>query len=65
MSLRARCEASHNQYLDVDLEDLEDLEETIAVCRVCGCTEDDACETPNGTCFWLESDLCSACAEAT
>jgi len=30
-------------------------------CRVCGCREADACETPNGACFWLEVDLCSAC----
>jgi hypothetical protein len=31
-------------------------------CRGCGCTALDACETPNGACFWLEPDLCSACA---
>lgn len=28
------------------------------VCRVCRCSEDDACE--NG-CAWAEPDLCSAC----
>lgn len=27
-------------------------------CRVCGCTEDDACE---GGCAWVEEDLCSEC----
>ena len=27
-------------------------------CRVCGCTEDNACE---GGCWWVEDDLCSAC----
>ena len=27
-------------------------------CRVCGCTEDNACE---GGCTWVEEDLCSAC----
>jgi len=27
-------------------------------CRVCGCTEDRACE---GGCSWVEIDLCSAC----
>jgi hypothetical protein len=31
-------------------------------CRVCGCTDDHACE---GGCSWVEPDLCSACAEAT
>jgi hypothetical protein len=29
-------------------------------CRVCGCTENRACP---GGCFWVEDDLCSACAE--
>lgn len=27
-------------------------------CRVCGCTDDWACE---GGCSWVEEDLCSAC----
>ncbi len=27
-------------------------------CRVCGCTDDHACE---GGCSWVEEDLCSAC----
>lgn len=30
------------------------------VCRVCGCTEDNACL---GGCYWVEPDLCSACAQ--
>jgi hypothetical protein len=29
-------------------------------CRVCGCTDDRACE---GGCSWIEADLCSACVE--
>jgi hypothetical protein len=29
-------------------------------CRVCGCTEDNACK---GGCYWVEDDLCSRCAE--
>jgi len=29
-------------------------------CRVCGCTDEDACE---GGCEWVEDDLCSRCAE--
>lgn len=34
------------------------------VCRVCGCTEDNACETAEGDpCHWAEPDLCSACVE--
>ncbi len=29
-------------------------------CRVCGCTDDHACD---GGCHWVEPDLCSACAD--
>jgi hypothetical protein len=29
-------------------------------CRVCGCTEFNACA---GGCYWVEPDLCSRCAE--
>jgi hypothetical protein len=28
-------------------------------CRVCGCTNARACP---GGCYWVQSDLCSACA---
>jgi len=31
-------------------------------CRVCGCTHYHPCE---GGCYWVEDDLCSACAETT
>ncbi len=34
---------------------------TEPVCRVCGCTEDNACQ---GGCYWVEPELCSACAQA-
>lgn len=30
-----------------------------AACRVCGCTDNDACEEG---CYWVEADLCSSCA---
>ena len=33
----------------------------VRACRVCGCTEDRACE---GGCSWAEPDLCSACWSA-
>lgn len=29
-------------------------------CRVCGCTDDNACP---GGCYWVEDDLCSTCAD--
>lgn len=31
----------------------------IPECRICGCTNQRACE---GGCHWIEPDLCSACA---
>jgi len=32
-------------------------------CRVCRCTQNNACVTADGsTCYWVEVDLCSACA---
>ena len=35
-------------------------------CRVCGCTEDDACVDDSLTpCRWVEIDLCSACGDST
>ncbi len=35
-------------------------------CRVCGCTDRNACRTDDGPCFWIDDrdDLCSACAPA-
>lgn len=30
-----------------------------SLCRICGCSDDDGCWPP---CWWVESDLCSACA---
>lgn len=30
------------------------------VCRVCGCTQENACP---GGCWWVEDDLCSSCCE--
>lgn len=32
-------------------------------CRICGCTENNACITDRGPCWWVEDDLCSACEE--
>ena len=31
-------------------------------CRTCGCTDDRSCRTASGPCYWVEEDLCSACA---
>jgi len=32
-------------------------------CRICGCTEDNACVTSDGPCHWVDVDLCSAGTE--
>jgi hypothetical protein len=33
----------------------------IRACRVCGCTQESACE---GGCYWVAEDLCSSCSGA-
>ncbi len=35
------------------------VEEKERTCRICGCTDLNACP---GLCYWVEDDLCSACA---
>ncbi len=35
-----------------------ECQEDVAICRVCGCSNEDPCE---GGCYWVEEDLCSAC----
>jgi hypothetical protein len=33
------------------------------ICRICGCSDLDACESTNGEkCWWVNDDLCSFCA---
>lgn len=31
-------------------------------CRVCGCTQNNACVIAGVPCHWVEPNLCSACA---
>jgi hypothetical protein len=40
---------------------LERIEAT-RQCRVCGCTDLQACDVAGVPCCWIEEDLCSACA---
>ena len=37
-----------------------ELKPAVRRCRVCGCTQNHACE---GGCWWVEYDLCSACTD--
>ncbi len=49
--------------LEDEMNNKIDTEETVfdqQTCRVCGCTNDNACP---GGCHWVEDDLCSKCAE--
>jgi hypothetical protein len=59
----ARTHPSYRLLLD-DLETFtHGLEHYLglgSVCRMCGCSEHNACE---GGCSWVEHDLCSACVE--
>jgi hypothetical protein len=58
--------AEHHErlYNDGYAEGRKDLAEEYGIalaCRVCGCTEDHACETDEGPCAWAEPGLCTAC----
>ena len=33
----------------------------VRTCRVCGCTDDNACIGFVSACYWIEPDLCSNC----
>lgn len=48
---------SVDSYQDLMLE-VDSLE--MPRCRICGCTDDNACP---GGCSWAEDDLCSECVE--
>ena len=42
------------------------LEDPPRLCRVCACSEHDACviDAPQRTCWWARADLCSGCLDA-
>lgn len=42
---------------------IDDDDAQLRQCRQCGCSEEDPCQhAEHGSCSWVESDLCSACA---
>lgn len=46
--------------LELELQSMLQVRE----CRLCGCTDDNACVGADGLpCHWVAADLCSACAE--
>ena len=45
-----------------DLDGFLLLNACLPHCRVCGCTEINACPGAFGGCYWVEPGLCSACA---
>ena len=56
---------------EADAEDTERIKvgerENVRTCRACGCTCDDdrvECGRVGGGCYWVDDDLCGACAEA-
>ena len=66
MSMTARvdeCEDPHDALRSLESvmrEGIARYEEAIVRrCRICGCTEEHGCEYG---CYWVEPDLCSACA---
>jgi hypothetical protein len=43
----------------------EKKQPNVRTCRICGCTDDDChqcIEKTGEPCYWVEDDLCSACA---
>ena len=61
----------HPAWVDVDDKDESSFEPVKAIkrdkdglirCRVCGCTEGDACADG---CSWVDDDLCSTCGSAS
>jgi hypothetical protein len=50
----ARALLAHIEVLELRVYELDG-----DFCRVCGCTQNNACE---GGCHWVEADLCSSCA---
>ncbi|EHL0042373.1 hypothetical protein E5K34_002501 [Enterococcus faecalis] len=59
--------ANLNSYLEKFEKYLKEQEELNEVfdpddrrCRVCGCTQFNAC---SGGCYWIEEDLCTRCVE--
>ncbi len=60
---RARWEQEDEE--NEEDEDDESEEDGVQRCRVCGCTDDDChqcIEKTGEPCYWVEEDLCSACA---
>jgi hypothetical protein len=54
ITIHARSDMSDWGFGETDMSGRE--------CRVCGCSELDACvDEAGGTCYWIEQDLCSAC----
>jgi hypothetical protein len=35
----------------------------LGICKFCGCTDNNACVTEEGPCYWVKDDVCSACVE--
>ena len=49
-------------YAERDADDDDQPSEEPTCCRVCGCTESNACvDDENGPCSWAEPDLCTSC----
>ena len=40
---------------------LTTLQPAPGYCRICGCSQWNACETDAGSCGWSEEDLCTGC----
>ncbi len=57
-NLRDQCLATKTPFFLKSWGEFVVPEDGVRQCRVCGCTENNACD---GSCWWVEHDLCSNC----
>lgn len=64
-ALKEKVRNQHDPYMETaaDYNEGPDVvdQDGIRKCRECGCTDDRACLTSFGPCWWIEPDLCSNC----
>jgi organic radical activating enzyme len=57
------CDTEFESGTRMTVEEVEEaVRASVPSCRVCGCTELEACETPAGPCSWVGPGVCSGCS---
>lgn len=64
LETHARAKHGDVRYGLSDAEQVHGEGSEVNTCRICGCTDADACVDDDGwPCSWVEPDLCSSCLE--